>query len=176
MVRRQSPWPHGQNLTDSAPNGTSSAQHGTSSRCEPRQRAWQHFVQRLPQVRAELTCLAAVQADRLRWLAARTVTRLLTGTFLVLTAVAMTTVAASMVLSGVAGGLERWLVDTPWLASLLTGSAALCTMFTALLLAARWHRNGRLEQLRSRYERLRAVAPHAATPTATATTAGRHGR
>lgn len=191
MVRRHTPWRHRRDGTHDGQNGhngtaaaaaaaAASADGASRPSTDPLQRALRSFNLRLPQLRTELACLAAVQTDRLRSMASRTLGRLMAGSFLVLTMAALTAVATSMVLFGIAGGLERWFGGTPWLALLLTGSAALCTLFAALLLTLRWHERERLEQLRARYDQLRGGSkatpqPQPATATAAAT-AGSHGR
>lgn len=131
------------------------------------QRAWSSIGRRVPRMRDDLSCYASVQVDRIRMRVAHTIGHLTVGAVLVLTLAAITTVAATLVMLGVVGGLATLLDGKLWLAALLTGASVLLGLLLAVRLGMRAQARRRLTHLQHRYRR-RAPAPDAApTPVPT---------
>ncbi|MCU0863378.1 MAG: hypothetical protein MUC36_06285 [Planctomycetes bacterium] len=129
-------------------------------------RAWRTLGIRLPRLYAHCRRLGAIQIDRLRLVAADASLRLMAGSLLVLTTAAVTTIAVTLLLLGVTGGLSELLAGRLWLAALLVGIGALTTTGVALWSGLRWRSRHRLASLRRRHEPQPAATPAAAPVTA----------
>ena len=126
-------------------------------------RAWRAVGTRIPEMRDDLSCYAAVQADRVRLAASQIVTRVVFGLLLVIAAAVVFANAVSLVIVGTAGGVASALDGNVWLANLITGAAALVVLLLAIALSVRVRSSKRRRRLERRYQRhearQRAVSP-----------------
>lgn len=143
----------------------------THSTWQALQRAWTAVGRRVPQMRDSLSTLAAVQVDRIRARIANATGRLMFGSAAVLTLAAVTTVAATLVLLGVTGGLATALDGRLWLAALITGASALFCLLLVVLFAVHSRAHQRLAALHERYRRESSPTdePESTTTTSPAT-------
>lgn len=129
------------------------------------QRAWRALGKRLPEMRADLSCYAAAQTDRVRLLANQLLTRVVTNVLLAVAVAALFISAAWMVIVGVAGGMATVLDGRVWLANLLTGAGTLVLLFATIAVTIAVRRGQRRRRLERRYLRheIRQVAMDAPT-------------
>lgn len=145
-------------------NGTGGRRTAHNAQASPRRRpvgeppawqsvrdAWTAVGRRVPLMRHDLATLARVQVDRMRLRFAHLVGRILAGSVVVLTLSALTTVAATLLLLGLTGGLATLLGDRLWLAATITGSTALVGLLLTSLFAVHSHAHQRLAALQERY-------------------------
>lgn len=134
-------------------NGSKPRERPTDELWVALKRAWRAVGKRVPEMRDDLSCLAAVQADRARLAVRQIVTRMMSTILLVIAMAAVFATAASLVIVGISGGVASVLHGNIWLANIITGMAALILLFGALAISVRVRRRRRLHRLRRRYER-----------------------
>lgn len=165
-------------------NGTGGRRTAHNAQTSPRRRpvgeppawqsvyeAWTAVGRRVPRMRDDLATLANVQVDRVRLRFSHLVGKVLGGSVVVLTLSALTTVAATLLLLGVTGGLATLLDDRLWLAATITGSAALVGLLLISLFAIHSRAHQRLAALQERYRDSQPTddpAPGATPPSPTA--------
>ncbi len=131
----------------SKPHGPS-----TDSRWGELKQAWRAIGERVPELGADVSRYAAVQADRARLAISQVVTRAVTGILLMIAFGAFFATAASLLIVGIAGGVAQALDGNVWLANLITGTATLSLLSGAILVGVQVHRGNRLRRLQRRYE------------------------
>lgn len=161
------------NASGEATQGTGANGHAERAKSRQRsagaswtalERAWRAFGKRIPEMRSDLNCYAAVQADRARLAGAQVVGRVILAVFLLTATGGVFCIGTSLVIGGIAGGLASALHGNVWLANLITGAAALLLLGAVIAICVRAERNRRLRRLQRRYER--HEARHRAMPAA----------
>lgn len=115
------------------------------------QRALGAFGKRLPELREDLSCYAAVQADRARLAASNVTSSLVSGILQIVAIAAIFATAASLLIVGIAGGLASALHGNLWLADLITGAAALLALGSAIAITVGRRKRTRMRLLQRRY-------------------------
>lgn len=136
------------------PTGPAAASNGAAPKHRPSGgllHAWRIAGRRLPELRNELSWLAAVQADRARLAVAAVVRRLIFHVLVALTGAAVFAIAAAKLLEGVAGGVAQALGGSVWLANLLTGLVALIGVLLGVVGFERSRSARRLRDLQRRH-------------------------
>jgi len=116
-------------------------------------KAWSSVGKRIPEMRDDLSCYAAVQVDRARLAVSQVVTRIVFGVLLMIAAGAVVAIAAYLLIVGIAGGVAAALDGNVWLANLITGLAVFALLFGAITMAVVVSRRNRLRRLQVRYAR-----------------------
>lgn len=125
--------------------------------------AWSAVGKHLPEMREDLLCQASVQVDRVRLAASQALTGVASSLLQFLAVAVVLATAMSLLLVGAAGGLAVALHGNVWLANLITGSAALLVLWSAIALVARNSKRQRMRRLQRRYRRHEAGDRHLAS-------------
>lgn len=106
---------------------------------------------RLPEMREDLACYAAVQADRARLALSHTTSRVISGILQIVAVATIFATAISLLIIGVAGGVRAALDGNAWLANLITGAAALIALCGTIFAVIRGRHRRRWRELQRRY-------------------------
>jgi hypothetical protein len=123
----------------------------TGSHWDSMHRALGALGTRLPEMREDLSCYAAVQADRARLAASHVGTRAVSSILQVVAVAAIFATSASLLLLGIAGGLASVLRGNIWLANPITGSSALIALGSVIAITIASRKRARLRELQDRY-------------------------
>ena len=119
-------------------------------------KAWRALGKRLPELKEDLSCYAAVQVDRVRLSASRVLIGAAYGILAVIAAAAVLFTAVSFLIAGIAGGIASALGGNVWLANLITGAAVLVSLASAVAIGLRIYNGKRRRRLEQRYKRYEA--------------------
>jgi hypothetical protein len=106
---------------------------------------------RLPEMREDLSCYVAVQADRARLAVSQTTSRVMSSILQVVAFAVIFATAAWLLIIGVAGGVAAALDGNVWLANLITGAAALIALWSVIAIVLGSRRRRRWRDLKLRY-------------------------
>jgi hypothetical protein len=143
---------HARRPTTRSRNGNSRRPSSNAS-WAPLQKAWRALGTRLPELRSDLSCLAAVQVDRARLAFTRVVAGVVRSFFVTIAIAGILATAASLLVVGIAGGIAAALDGKVWLAQVITGAGVLVLIAAAIAISARVQAGRRLRRLARRYER-----------------------
>ncbi|MEQ1634553.1 MAG: hypothetical protein ABL997_19385 [Planctomycetota bacterium] len=111
---------------------------------------------RLPDLRADMSCYAEVQRDRVKLMLAQAMLRLALAFLLLISLSVVVANSVSVLLAGIAGGVTEAIGGNPWLANVITGGGSLLLLGVAILLGLQLRRSARMRRLHRVYARAEA--------------------